>query len=96
MSPLDILWHLLNLFLPALGIGLLAPALAKLLWRRELRGVAFGRLALWCGSAGALCLLGGLIVLGRDGRMGTYGALVVGSALALWWAGFGPGRRGSR
>ena len=35
-----------------------------------------------------LRLIGGLAVFGRDGRMATYAALVVASALALWWAGF--------
>jgi hypothetical protein len=32
-------------------------------------------------------------VFGRDGMMATYGAMVLASALALLWAGFGPGRR---
>jgi hypothetical protein len=93
MSPLDIVWHVLNLFLPAVGVGLLAPAMAKLVWRRALRGAAFGTLVLWCSSAAAVCLLGGLIVLGRDGRMATYLAMIAACAGALWWAGFGPGRR---
>jgi hypothetical protein len=32
-------------------------------------------------------------VFGRDGRMATYGAMVLASSLALMWAGFGR-RRG--
>jgi len=93
MSPLDMLWHVLNLFLPALGVGLLAPALAKLVWRRALKGVRYARLATWCAAAAALSLFASLLLLGRDGRIVGYLALVVASAGALWWAAFGPGRR---
>jgi hypothetical protein len=96
MNPIDILLHLANLLLPAVGVGVIAPALAKLLWRRELAGVAYGRLVLWCIGAGAVVVVAGLVVLGRDGRMATYLTLVVVAAVALWWAGFGPGRRAGR
>jgi hypothetical protein len=88
MGPLDALWHLLNLFAPAVGVGLLAALVAKLVWRRELAGVAYKRLAAWACAGGIVALLGGLILLGRDGRMVTYGAMLVLCALALWWAGF--------
>ncbi len=88
MSPLDALWHVLGLFLPALGTGLIAAAAAKwLFWRAELRRVRWLRLVAWAFGAGALALLGGLAIFGRDGRMGSYGAMVAASALALWWAG---------
>ena len=50
MGPIDAFWHLSNLFLSALLLGALAAALAKLLWRRELAGVRWRRLA----TAGAL------------------------------------------
>jgi hypothetical protein len=92
MGPLDALWHLLNFFAPALGVGLLASLATKLLWRRELAGVPLKRLVAWSCTVGAAVTLGGLVLLGRDGRMGTYGAMVIGCALALWWAGFGRRR----
>jgi hypothetical protein len=92
MGPLDALWHLLNFFGPALGVGCLAAVATKLLWRRELAAVSLKRLAAWACGAGTLMTVGGLIVFGRDGRMATYAAIVLGSALALWWAGFGPRR----
>ena len=93
MGPLDALNHLLNLLLPALVLGVLSAGLSKLLWRSALKPVAWRRLAAWsCGSA-LLALLAGLVVSGRDGRMATYVAMVVASATALWWVGFGPGRR---
>jgi hypothetical protein len=88
MGPLDAIWHALNFFAPALGVAVLAAAAAKLLWRRELAGVAWHRLALWGALAGAIVLVGGLVAFGRDGKIATYGALVVVTALALWWAGF--------
>ena len=89
MSAIDAFWHLLGLFLPALATGLMAAAAAKwLFWRAELRRVRWRRLAAWACAAGSLALLAGLVLLGRDGRMASYGAMVAASALALWWAGF--------
>ena len=88
MGPLDALIHLANFFLPALGVAALAAALAKLLWWRELRAVTWLRLAGPSAAAGAVVLVAGLIVLGRDGRMLTYLAMVVATALALLWAGW--------
>jgi hypothetical protein len=88
MGPLDALWHLLNFFAPAVGVALATTLMAKLVWRRELAGVAWPRLLIWATAAGALVLLGGLAIFGRDGRMASYGALVAATALALWWAGF--------
>jgi hypothetical protein len=91
MGPLDALWHLLNFFLPALGVGLIGAAFTKLLWRHELKGVAYLRLLASSVIVNALVLVAGLIITGRDGRMSTYAAMVAGCALALLWAGW---RRG--
>jgi hypothetical protein len=88
MGPLDALIHLSNLIAPGLGLGLIAAALAKLFWRRELAAVAWRRLATWAAGASTVALLAGLVITGRDGRMGTYGAMVLTCAAALWWAGF--------
>lgn len=88
MGPLDAIWHLFNFIAPALGVALLSSTLAKLAWRRELAAVPWRRLSLWAALAGVLTLCAGLVLFGRDGRMATYGALVVASALALWWVGF--------
>ncbi|WP_284615754.1 hypothetical protein [Aquabacterium humicola] len=88
MDLLDAVWHLLNLVAPGIGLGLIAGGLAKLLWRRELAGVRWQRLAGWAAGASTFALLAGLVITGRDGRMGTYGAMVLACAAALWWAGF--------
>ncbi len=73
-------------------LGALAAALAKLLWRRELAAVPWRRLATAAAAAAAVVVLLGLVVFGRDGRIATYGGMVLATAGALWWRGFGPGR----
>ncbi len=93
MGPLDALWHLLNFALPAVGVGAIAALAAKLLWRRELQRASWLRLSTWATLAGLSALVAGLLLFGRDGRMATYLMLLVASAAAMWWAGFGPGRR---
>ena len=87
MGPLDALWHLLNLLAPALGVALIATIGAKLMWRRGLASVPFQELFSWSAGAGVLVLLAGLVVFERDGKMLTYAALVVSTALVLWWKG---------
>lgn len=93
MGPIDALWHVLNFVAPALGVGLVAPALAKLLWRRELKRVSWIRLSAWSVAGCAGMLVAGLVVFGHDGKMATYAAMVAACALALWWVGFGPRQR---
>jgi hypothetical protein len=88
VGPLDALWHLLNLIAPAVGTAAIASALAKLLWRRDLRGASWPRLFGCSATAGIAALLAGLVVFGADGRMVTYAAMSVACALALWAAGF--------
>ena len=93
MQALDAIWQISNLFVPALALGALAAAMAKLLWRSELRAVAWIRLAAPACLACAAVALAGLALWGRDGKMATYAAMVGVCALTLWWRGFGPGRR---
>jgi hypothetical protein len=93
LDILDGLWHLLNFVAPAAGIGLIASALAKLLWWRQLTGVSWGRMAAWSIGWAVLVCVAGLLFFGRDGKMATYGGMVLACATSLWWTGFGPGRR---
>jgi hypothetical protein len=93
MAAFDVIWHIGNLFAPALLMGALAAALSKLLWRRELATVPWRHLAEPAGAACSVMVLLGLTVFGTDGRMATYGAMVLACAATLWWQGFGPGRR---
>lgn len=89
MGPLDAAWHLLNFFAPAAGVGCFAAAIAKLLWRADLRSKSLARLALWASGAAALGLVAALVIFGRDGRMAGYAMVVATAALGLWWAAFG-------
>lgn len=89
MGPLDAVWHLLNFFGPALGIGAISALAAKLVWRADLRGKSLARLALWSVGAAALGAGVALVVFGRDGRMAGYAIVVAMAALGLWWAAFG-------
>lgn len=88
MGPLDALWHLLNFAYPAVSVGLIAAALAKLLWRSELGGVRWRLLARDASLAGLAVLVAGLVLFGRDGKMATYGAMVAACAVTLWWRGW--------
>lgn len=88
MGPLEALWHLGNLFVPALALAALAAGLAKLVWRHDLAAVGWRQLAVAAALANAVVVLAGLVAFGRDGRMATYGAMVAGCALTLWWRGF--------
>ena len=88
MGPLDALWHLTNLFAPALSLGLMSALLAKLIWRRALAGQRWQRLSIWAMCAATAASLSWLLFFGRDGKMVGYAAMVLACALSLWWAGF--------
>jgi hypothetical protein len=74
--------HTIGFLFPALGVG-------GVLWlalrtRRSARLGSMGQ-ALVLFVAGALVLLAGLLVFGRDGKMLTYTALVLVQGTAGWW-----------
>ena len=84
MNLLDIFNHLLNFLAPALAVAGLVVLGARLVMRN--RAVA---LALWTQLAvnflvGALTLVLGLWFFGRDGKMASYAALVMGCASSQW------------
>ena len=93
MGPLAFLNHLVNLFVPAMALAALAAALAKLAWRSELRAQRWWRLAWPAAAANAFVTVAGLAWTGHDGKTATYAAMVLVTALTLWWRGFGPGHR---
>lgn len=90
MGIADSFIHIVNFFLPALVMAaVLAPALV---WggpkRRARPGRVVQALKAWLAlsAIGSVVLLGGLVAFGRDGRMATYGVLVLvlGTAVAAW------------
>ncbi|MGE0110469.1 hypothetical protein [Aquabacterium sp.] len=88
MGFFNALNHLLNFFLPALTMALLVPTLARLLWRAELKGKAWGGQVKWSALANAGVLIVGLVLTGQDGAVATYAGLVLASALVVWWTGW--------
>lgn len=93
MSPLDLLLHLINGLLPAVGMAVLASSMAKwVFWRRALSAIRFGTLLRWAVAATVLAWALGWALTGRDGRMATYAGMVVACALSLAVAGW-RGRR---
>ncbi len=88
MGLLEGFWHGLNFMAVGLLAGCIAAALAKAVWRRELSGKPFIRLAAAASVAALLALGLGWMLLGRDGRMASYLAMVCAMAVALAWAGF--------
>lgn len=87
MGLMDALIHGVNFFMPALAMAVLLPALARLVWWRALKGAGLVRQMGWAATVNALVLVLGLLVLGRDGAMATYAALVLACSLSVWWTG---------
>jgi hypothetical protein len=87
MGLLDVLNHLLNFFLPALGMAVLVATLARAVWFKVLRAKGWLRQVGWAAGVNALVLVAGLLLTGRDGAMVTYAGLVLASALTVWWTG---------
>lgn len=81
---MTLLNHLLNFLAPALWLALLMPGLARLLWRATPMRLKLGEQVGIQLVAGILVLLGGLVLLGRDGAMLTYAALVTVAGVTQW------------
>ena len=87
MGPIDFLWHVLNLLSVSLIYGSFVAAAAKILFRDALVDWTWWRLAGCMSAAAALTTVAGLLVLGQDGRMATYGAMALAGAAVLAWVG---------
>ena len=85
MNLSGVLFHLLDFLAPAIALGLLGAAVAKVLWRSELRSVPWLSLATSAALASLSAELAGLIVTGRDAKMVTYMSMVLACAAGLWW-----------
>lgn len=84
MTFFSVVFHLMGLFAPALGVALLLWL--GLLWRRGGRrsGGKPGRQLGWLVLVGVAVLLAGLACFGRDGKMATYAALVLAQGTLAW------------
>lgn len=84
MGPLDSLNHLLNFLAPAFWMAAFMAILGRLVLRGA-RGLGPGPQVLLDFAVCAAVLLVGLWVTGRDGKMVTYGALVLACATSHGW-----------
>ncbi len=91
MGFAQLVFHLGNFILPALGMALLMPLAGR--WVMGPGAMAWHRRALWHALLGTAVLVLGLLWQGQDGAMATYGALVLGAA-SLEWGLHRPWRRG--
>ena len=89
----DVFWHLVNFALPALVLSLGITAWGTLQFGRQSKIKWFWR---WLLNAvgGLAVLLGGLVLTDNDGKMATYGALVLVCVTLEWALQMGFKRRG--
>jgi L-asparagine transporter-like permease len=85
MGPLALLNHLLNFLAPALVVSLLMVLVARLSMRKRPQAHVCWAQAAINFVVCVLALLAGLMIFGRDGKMASYAALVLGCATSQWW-----------
>ena len=85
MDLLDFIWHLAGFVAPALFVAPMVVMLSQVLNRKKRLSPSWrARLAINFAVCLAVLMLG-LALLGQDGRMLTYAALVLASASAEAW-----------
>jgi hypothetical protein len=86
MGPFEQFIHFSNFVAPAWWVALFCVLIARWPARRWLPLARWGVLkqTLVSGVLGTLVLLGGLFVLGVDGKMATYSALVLTVGIVQW------------
>lgn len=84
MGIFDILVHLLGFAAPAVSLGLLMPLAARFLLAPQHIVTGFWRQAAIVMGSGVAVLGGGLWFFGQDGKLATYGALVVVTSGVQW------------
>lgn len=89
MTPLDLAIHLLSFAAPAFAVALFATLAARLVLPRGGGPAGWWLPFVLNFLAGLAILAGGLWYFGRDGKMMTYAALVVGVATCQWLVGRG-------
>jgi hypothetical protein len=85
MNLAGVFFHLLGFLAPAMALGLLSAAAAKVLWRAELRSVRWLSLAVSAAVASLVAEMSALILTGRDAKMVSYMGMVLACAAGLWW-----------
>lgn len=89
MGLLDFLTHLLGFIAPALVVAALVALAGQVVLSRNNRPQRWWIPLVLNFLVGVAVLAGGLFVFGRDGKMLTYGVLVVAVATTQWLSGRG-------
>ena len=86
MGPTEQVIHTFSFMAPAWGAAIFCVLFARLTARWWLPLARWGLLTqtLVSGFLGTAVLVGGLVLWGVDGKMATYGALVITCASAQW------------
>jgi uncharacterized membrane protein len=85
MGILAVINHAINFFAPAIWLAMLLPLCARFLVKKKPAARTIpAQFALHFIVGGAVLLVG-MVVFGRDGKMLTYLALVLGAASTQWW-----------
>jgi len=80
MGPLDALYHAVNFMAPAAALAVLLVLGGRLIRSKAALALSWRAQVAINFVAGCAVLVAGLAVLGRDGKMLTYGALVLACA----------------
>jgi hypothetical protein len=88
MGPFDLLNHLLNFVAPALFVGTLLALLGPVFIRNRPAAPELYAQAAINSGAGAIALAAGLWFFGRDGKMASYGAMLLACAFSQGFQGF--------
>ena len=84
MSLFDVFWHLAAFVAPALVLAVGLALTSRILGKNSTPRLALPAQVAINFVAGCAVLVAGLVVLGRDGKMLTYAALVLGCATCQW------------
>jgi uncharacterized BrkB/YihY/UPF0761 family membrane protein len=84
MSLFGLINHLLNFLLPALVVGLLVAVLAPVVMKKARTHHSWLMQGAINSLACVLALVGGLWLFGHDGKMASYGAMVLACATCQW------------
>lgn len=90
MTAYLLLDHILNFFAPAAAVALLLVLMSRFLAsKKPLAQSILGQTAIIF-IVNVLVLAAGLVLLGNDGKMATYAAMVLASAVCQWvlWRGW--------
>jgi hypothetical protein len=85
MGFLDVLYHLLNFFVPAFGVAVLTVLVSAVLMKRSSATPGLLTQAAINFVVCSVVLVVGLWLFGRDGKIATYAALVLVCATSQAW-----------